>query len=141
MRHTVKKGETLATVAKKLRVTRADLAEANYLSTRAKLSSGQQLIIPKAPALVDRPDALLAVAATDGGEDPVDVVKAATVRAEPARVPERRVHRVKQGETLFSIARRYSTTVASLREWNNLRSTTIRIGQRLTIRSSGSQAD
>ena len=141
MRHTVKKGETLATVAKKLRVTRADLAEANYLSTRAKLSSGQQLIIPKAPALVDRPDAVLAVAGTDGGEDPVDVVKAATVRAEPARVPERRVHRVKQGETLISIARRYSTTVASLREWNNLRSTTIRIGQRLTIRSSGSQAD
>jgi membrane-bound lytic murein transglycosylase D len=140
MRHTVKKGETLATVAKRLRVTRADLAEANYLSIRAKLSAGQQLIIPKAPALAAT-DALLAVAAPDGGEDPDDVVTAATVRAEPARVPERRVHRVKRGETLFSIARLYSTTVASLREWNNLRSTTIRIGQRLTIRSSGSQAD
>ena len=29
--HTVKRGETLATIAKKLQVSRADLAEANYL--------------------------------------------------------------------------------------------------------------
>ena len=51
------------------------------------------------------------------------------------------MHRVKRGETLFSIARLYRTTVASLREWNNLRGTTIRIGQRLTIRGAGAQAD
>ena len=141
MRHTVKKGETLASVAKKLRVTRADLADANYLSAKARLTTGQQLIIPKAPALVNAPDALLAVASTDGGEDPVDVVKAARVPAEPARPSESRVHRVKRGETLFSIARLYRTSVASLREWNNLRSTTIRIGQRLTIRGASAQAD
>jgi membrane-bound lytic murein transglycosylase D len=111
------------------------------LSARARLATGQQLIIPKAPALVNAPDAVLAVASTDGGEDPVDVVKAARVPAEPARPSESRVHRVKRGETLFSIARLHRTTVASLREWNNLRGTTIRIGQRLTIRGASAQAD
>jgi LysM repeat protein len=40
---------------------------------------------------------------------------------------------VKAGETLSSIARLYRTTVASLKEWNNLRSDSIRAGQRLTI--------
>ena len=103
-RHTVKKGETLAAVAKKLRVTRTDLAEANYLSVRARLSAGQQLIIPKPPALLDAPDAVLA-ASTD--EDPPDVVKPAAAAPARAAAPERRVHRVKQGETLFSIARLY----------------------------------
>jgi membrane-bound lytic murein transglycosylase D len=139
-RHTVKKGETLASVANKLRVTRADLAEANYLSVRARLSAGQQLIIPRPPALLEGPDAVLA-ASTD--EDPADVVKPASAAPARARasVPDRRVHRVRSGETLFSIARLYRTTVASIREWNNLRGTTIRVGQRLTIRGAGVQAD
>ncbi len=50
-RHTVRKGETLRTLARTLKVTQADLAEANYLSTRAKLETGQQLIVPLPPAL------------------------------------------------------------------------------------------
>jgi membrane-bound lytic murein transglycosylase D len=141
-RHIVKKGETLASVAKKLRVTRADLAEANYLTTRARLTAGQQLIIPKPPALLAGPDAVLAAADTTGaGEELTDAVAAAGPSTPVARAPERRVHRVKSGETLFSIARLYRTTVASIREWNNLRGSTIRVGQRLTIRSAGSQAD
>ncbi len=51
-RHTVKKGETLLSISKKLKVSRADLAEANYLSTKASLKAGQQLIIPRAPTLL-----------------------------------------------------------------------------------------
>ena len=46
--HTVKKGETLLSISKKLKVSRTDLAEANYLSTKASLKAGQQLIIPRA---------------------------------------------------------------------------------------------
>jgi membrane-bound lytic murein transglycosylase D len=136
-RHTVKKGETLALVAKKLGVTRTDLAEANYLTVRAPLSAGQQLIIPRPPALFDGPDVVLA-ASSD--EESPDVVKPASVTRAAAPLAERRVHRVKSGETLFSIARLYRTTVASIREWNNLRGTTIRVGQRLTIRGTSDQA-
>ena len=50
--YTVKKGETLLSIAKKLRVSRSDLAEANYLSTKSQLQTGQLLIIPRAPALL-----------------------------------------------------------------------------------------
>jgi LysM repeat protein len=43
------------------------------------------------------------------------------------------VHRVKRGDTLFSIARLYRTTVAAIKDWNRLRSNLILVGQRLTI--------
>lgn len=43
------------------------------------------------------------------------------------------VYRVRRGDTLSHIARRNGVTVNQLRQWNNIRGSTIRIGQRLTI--------
>jgi membrane-bound lytic murein transglycosylase D len=45
-RYTVKSGDTLAGIARKLHISRSDLAEANDLSMSAGLKSGQQLIVP-----------------------------------------------------------------------------------------------
>jgi membrane-bound lytic murein transglycosylase D len=44
--YTVKSGDTIPGIAKKLRVTRADLSEANSLSASSRLSTGQKLIVP-----------------------------------------------------------------------------------------------
>ena len=49
---------------------------------------------------------------------------------------QRIVHKVKSGETLGSIARRYHTSVGSIKNCNGLRSNTIRIGQKLYIYGS-----
>ena len=38
--HTVKRGETLSLVARTLKVSRTDLAEANYLSIRSRVKAG-----------------------------------------------------------------------------------------------------
>jgi len=46
---------------------------------------------------------------------------------------DRIVHKVRSGETLGGIARRYGTTVTNIKSWNGLRSNTIRIGQNLYI--------
>jgi membrane-bound lytic murein transglycosylase D len=43
------------------------------------------------------------------------------------------VYRVKKGDNLSVIASRHNVTVQKLRNWNNLRSTTLQIGQRLLI--------
>jgi len=48
--YTVKKGDSLPTIARKLKVNRTDLAEANYLSVRARVKAGQRLVVPRAPA-------------------------------------------------------------------------------------------
>jgi membrane-bound lytic murein transglycosylase D len=135
-RHTVKKGETLSSIAKRLKVSRSDLAEANYLSLRSKVRPGQQLIIPRAPTL------LLATRT----ENPAPVVEARSadvVTVSNAQAPQveksaqsRLIHRVRRGDTLSSIARLYRTTVTSLKQWNRISGSAIQIGQRLTIFTS-----
>ena len=131
--YTVKKGETLLSIARRLKVSRADLAEANYLSVRAKVRIGQQLIIPRAPTL-------LLAARTDNPAPAVEARTSDAVTASNIEVPRppkgeqsRLVHRVKRGDTLTSIARLYRTTVASLKQWNRIRGNAIQIGQQLTI--------
>lgn len=45
-------------------------------------------------------------------------------------------HIVKQGDTLYAIARRYSVRVSDLMAWNNLRSSILQVGQRLRVSAS-----
>lgn len=42
-------------------------------------------------------------------------------------------HKVRKGDTLSSIARKYGTSVSQIQKWNHLRSTVIQIGQTLKI--------
>ncbi|MDX1420397.1 MAG: LysM peptidoglycan-binding domain-containing protein [Rubricoccaceae bacterium] len=51
-----------------------------------------------------------------------------------AQAPQPTYHTVGRGDTLYSIARRYGTTVEALQRLNRLRSTDIRVGQRLRVR-------
>lgn len=48
-------------------------------------------------------------------------------------VPDPIVHRVKKGETLGGIAKKYHVSVKQLMQWNGLRNSMIRIGQSLKI--------
>jgi membrane-bound lytic murein transglycosylase D len=138
--HTVKRGESLQSIARKLQVKQADLADANYLPMRARVTPGQQLIIPRAPTT------LLAARADSPAPEPLMTVprpvvpaKASLALATNGRLePQKLVYRVKQGDTLFAIARLYNTTVDSLKSWNatTIKGNRINIGDRLTILAS-----
>jgi membrane-bound lytic murein transglycosylase D len=140
--HSVKRGETLLSISRKLKVRQADLAEANSLTLRSRVMPGQQLIIPREPTTLlaarlenPAPDTVLAESLPVA---PLPVVsqKAMLVSTPVDSVePQRIVHRVKRGDTLSSIARLYNTTVASLKSWNTrtIRGNRINIGDRLTI--------
>ena len=45
-----------------------------------------------------------------------------------------KTHTVKKGETLSSISRKYGCSVNDLKKWNNLRSNTVKVGQKLKIK-------
>ena len=131
--YTVRRGESLSTIARKLRVSRTDLAEANYLSSRARVRTGQKLVIPRAPAAlmaarIDRPtpvtESRTVAAAADNVSSAPDAQQSNRVRM---------IYRVKRGDTLTSIAQLFKTTVSSLRAWNRLSSSRIRVGDRLTV--------
>jgi membrane-bound lytic murein transglycosylase D len=123
--HTVKRGETLTTIARKLRVSRTDLAEANYLKPTSRVATGQKLLIPRMPSA-----AVLARAATG---KTVTTVDAAPAVFEDTPTEETVYHRVRSGDTLFGLAKRYSTTVEQLKTLNRLTGSTLRIGTRLVI--------
>jgi peptidoglycan lytic transglycosylase D len=132
--YTVKRGETLTTIARKLRVNRTDLAEANYLKVAAPVQAGRKLLIPRMPSA-----ALLARAASGESVDNAAQAEPATFAESDADEEAMRItYRVRSGDTLTSIAKRHGTTVESLRTINNLRSSSIKVGTRLIIETTRS---
>jgi LysM repeat protein len=64
-----------------------------------------------------------------------EVVQSEPEVFEPAPAASEPVyHRVARGDTLFSLARRYETTVAEIQRLNDLASTNIEIGRRLRVK-------
>lgn len=130
--HTVRKGETIATIARKLKVSRADLAEANYLSVKSRVTTGQQLVIPRAPALLMAARTETPAPVTESRS--IDAAVASNVAPKAVKTSQAKLtYRVKRGDTLASIARLFKTTVASLRTWNRIRGNAIKVGDQLTI--------
>jgi LysM repeat protein len=83
--------------------------------------AGQALMIPQrqAPALPTNASRATATATS---------ARAAVSPSGPA------TYRVVRGDTLYSIARRFDTTVDAIKQLNRLRTNTINIGDRLTVR-------
>ena len=128
--YTVKSGESLTTIARKLQVRRVDLAEANNLSIKSRVRGGQSLIIPRAPAT-------LLAARTDRAA-PAEVASrslsgTATIPDGSTRPSSPIVYRVKRGDTLFSIAQLFDTSVAKIKSLNKLRGNALAVGTRLKI--------
>jgi membrane-bound lytic murein transglycosylase D len=127
--YTVKRGDTLALVARKLKVSKNDLADANYLTTTARLAAGQRLMVPREATVMmaartDRP--------TPVAEARRTVPQTGELAAEANRV--KMIYEVKRGDTLSSIARLFKTTVAAIRTWNpRLPDSRLAAGQRLTV--------
>ena len=129
--YTVKHGDTLALVARKLNVSKPDLAEANYLPVSARLTAGDRLIVPHEATV-------LMAARADRGIPVADARRTVNEAGQLAEaMPTNRVrvsYQVKSGDTLASVARLFQTTVVSIKTWNpRLPSDRLTTGQRLTV--------
>jgi membrane-bound lytic murein transglycosylase D len=139
--YVVKRGDTIATVARRNRVKQVDLAAANGLSKRSRLKVGQSLVIPGAPAVLlatrtPRTTPSVVASADGTGSGPAEPVKEATVAAttpEAVSAANRVVYRVKRGDTLYKIAELFDTTVAKIKSLNRLNGSRIAAGDRLHI--------
>lgn len=119
--HTVRRGDTVASLARRFKVSRTDLADANGLTAKSRLRPGQELLIPRAPA------SLLAARSTG-----TTVRTAARGDAGATRAQS---YRVRRGDSLFAIARRFGVSVDDLRTWNRLRDSRITPGDVLSVKS------
>jgi len=130
--YTVKRGETLLTIARKLRVSRADLAEANYLKMTSRVAPGQKLMVPHEATVLMAAQAERPAPATEARTTVTESGQLARAAASSNRVKVN--YEVRRGDTLASIARLFKTTVASIKTWNpRLPGTQLLAGQRLTV--------
>jgi len=122
--YTVVRGDSLWTIAKRNKVTVAELAAANKMAQGAPLQVGRKLIIPGKSSLS---------AATATAPVATTVAKAAPT-AKPVEPKASLVHVVRSGETLGGIARRYQVRVGDIALANNISDPAkIRLGQTLVI--------
>jgi membrane-bound lytic murein transglycosylase D len=118
--HTVRRGETLATIARKYKITQTDLRQANDMRT-SRVRPNQSLMIPQRPA-AGLPSA------------PALAKRGTTATPRPAAPTSQTTYRVQRGDTLSSIARQFDMTIEDLKKMNRLATDKINIGDRLTIR-------
>ena len=104
--YTVKKGDSLYSIAKKYSTSVEEIKRINYLTSN-NLVIGQVLRIPE---MYTKPE---------------DMV-----------LPNYVNYKVVKGDTLYSIARKFNVSVDSIINDNSLKSNTLTIGQNLKIRSS-----
>ena len=104
--YVVQSGDSLYSIAQKLGVSLQDLIEINDL-TNTNLSIGQELIIPEK-----------------------DVVVPPTITPDNNN---QTTYTISSGDSLYSIARRFNTTVDNIKSLNNLTSNNLSIGQVLKI--------
>jgi len=130
-RYTVKRGDTLAKIAKAHRVRLDDLARLNGLDGRKLLTPGQVLVVraaahPAAAPNGTRPDA---------PADPSAARTAAAPTAGGPAKPRRTRYTVKAGDNLWTIAQLHGVSLEDLKRWNGF---TVRKplqpGQELEIR-------
>jgi membrane-bound lytic murein transglycosylase D len=143
--YTVKKGETMASVAKKFRMSVNELRALNGL-TKNYVRPKQKLFVyvpgstPKVPDSVLRKQELASKTDTVKTPPPArENPSSSSANPQPAS-PAPTVHTVKSGESLGLIASRYGVSINDLTEWNNLSSTKISIGQKLKIQAPASGA-
>ncbi len=122
-RHVVRRGETLAAIARRFRVSVKTLAAANSLPQKGRLPRGHVVLIPK-------PEPVRVASNSKKAR-----TQAAARKQAPAAVrTAARNYRVRGGDTLYRIAVRNGTTVARLLAFNSLVApAVIRPGDKLKI--------
>jgi membrane-bound lytic murein transglycosylase D len=117
--YTLKKGDTLQALARRFEIDAERLSQINGITPGRPARPGRTLLVP----MLEGSEASNLADTWDNPE----------FQSAADYYGTRIVHRVRSGETLSTIARRYRVSIPALKEWNGIRGTTIRAGQKLVI--------
>jgi len=121
VRHLIAQGETLSHIASRYKVTVDTLQEVNNLSG-SRIRVGKTLMVPKAQKGLKHYSHAM--------EQRVTRKQNAYSRPNKTKV----IHKVKKGDSFWSLAKRYKTRSASIAKWNSMApKDTLSIGQELVI--------
>lgn len=121
--HKIRPGETISTISKKYRVPSELIVGWNGLESIHKIRAGQQLAL---------------YINDSSGKTKKAIVPQKSKKKKsmtPADSPKQQIvyYKVKSGDTLWNISRRFNTSPQEIKEWNNLKSNTIHPGKRLKL--------
>jgi membrane-bound lytic murein transglycosylase D len=115
----LKSGETLSALAQRVGVTEATLRAANHVPPRYVAAAGSTILIPRDETV---------------GEDVSNDMLDGSIALVPEKPGLRKITvRVRRGDTLSSIARRWHVGEDEIIAWNNLRSPDLFAGQHLNL--------
>jgi membrane-bound lytic murein transglycosylase D len=133
--HTVRNKEKLSTIARKYGVTIADLKSWNYIGKKG-VKAGKKLIVYVKQDVITQP----AISKSDTPKEPETNVasnskKDTTIKlAENNTTSTLKIHKVKKGETLYGISKKYGISVNKLIEINGLKKNPqLLLGQKIKL--------
>ena len=155
--YTVQEGDSLYSIANKYNIKVSDLIEFNGLPTTV-LTIGETIRIPKNSIIskenvyVVKPgDTLYRIAnlynisindlitANNLSSNILSIGQELVIPVKPVKEEDYVVYEVVNGDTLYSIARRFNTKVDSIKSYNNLSSNLLNIGQVLQVPINNSE--
>lgn len=155
--YTVRKGDNLGKIANKYNVSVSNLKKWNKLKNnniaigkKLKIESGRKVV-----KQVKKPDAMVAVTSVETSSEPAIAnnetiateITESTIDTLQSEVKEvvanvdqiqkdnskKQTHKIKKGESLFSISKKYNVTIEDLKQWNRLESNNLNMGQELVV--------
>ena len=114
--HTVEQGETFYGISRKYGISVSELCSANKLTTNDVLKPGQKLTIPSK--------------AENKSEKSSGTKATSTEKSNEAKVGS---YTVQKGETLYSLAKRFETSVGTLQAMNAMSGNDIKEGQVISV--------
>jgi LysM repeat protein len=154
-----KRGDTLGDISQRVGIPAEELSKTNGIAQHVQLREGEVITLPRRIAEPSAATGGTGVVTAPGGVDIASLaggainnadtgVETETLQPEAASASQVQTgvepvrHKVKRGETAFTIARLYNVSVRSLAEWNGLGSDfTIRENQILLIPPVDPQAE
>jgi len=126
--HRIRPGETLSTISKKYHVPVYQIASWNDIKNFHAIRAGRQLALylDNSPFTGEDIDTPLATLSASIKEE----------RAGGGKTPSITYYKVRRGDSLWKIARKYRLTTDQIRQWNNLDNDVIKPGHRLLLRLS-----
>jgi len=122
--HIVRKGESFNAIAARYGLTPDELSAMNNDMSPRRMRRGQSLVISD----------------TYYNDKDKRVAITKPLRSQSERASTAVKYKVKSGENLFRIAKKFGTTVADIRDANGIRGNNIMVGQVLTVPSTSGKA-
>ena len=119
--HKIKNGEALSTIARKYHISVQAIVRANRLTSKHNIRAGRTLKIPmRGYTYVQEMPATTSSRHTLSKKEPIVSYK------------------IKQGDSLWLVARRFNTNVSEIKKMNGLRGDRLQIGQIIKVRNGHS---